>query len=201
MAELYTKTSSGVERINVSVPKIEERVTNLENNKLGKTEKAASALVADSATKATQDDNGNVINTTYATKTEVTSGLAGKAPTSHTHTISNIADLQTQLDDLAVDTWKDNQGNWYRVWSDGWIEQGGIVYETGSYTIISFHKPFVRLPFRAVYSLGQQKGVYPPIYNWTCVTDSFTNSTMSIFVKDGGNYIRTGPGFWYACGY
>lgn len=30
MAELYTKTSSGVERIDVSVPKIEERVTNLE---------------------------------------------------------------------------------------------------------------------------------------------------------------------------
>lgn len=186
MTELYTKTSSGVERINISVPKIEERVTNLENNKLGKTEKAASALVADSATKATQDANGNVINTNYATKTEVTSG---------------IADLQTQLDDLAVDTWKDNQGNWYRVWSDGWIEQGGIVYETGSYTIISFHKPFVSLPFRAVYNLGQQNGAYPPIYNWTCIIDSFTNSSMSIFVKDGGNIIRTGPGFWYACGY
>lgn len=48
---------------------------------LGKTEKAVSASTADttaSATKATQDANGNVITDTYATKTEVTEGLSGK---------------------------------------------------------------------------------------------------------------------------
>lgn len=82
MTELYTKTSGGVERIDVSVPKIEERVTNLENNKLGKTEKATSALVADSAIKATQDANGNVIHTTYATKTGLDAALADKADSS-----------------------------------------------------------------------------------------------------------------------
>lgn len=74
MTELYTKTSSGVERIDVSVPKIEERVTNLENNKLGKTEKAASALVADSASsieganvKGTVANATNAVNATNAT--------------------------------------------------------------------------------------------------------------------------------------
>lgn len=36
---------------------------------LGKTAKAASATTADSATKATQDGNGNTIASTYATKT------------------------------------------------------------------------------------------------------------------------------------
>lgn len=48
---------------------------------LGKTAKAVSAGTADtagSATKATQDASGNVITSTYATKTEVTSGLSGK---------------------------------------------------------------------------------------------------------------------------
>ena len=48
---------------------------------LGKTAKAASATTADSATKATQDASGNVITSTYATKT----ALSG---------------LQTQLDTL-----------------------------------------------------------------------------------------------------
>lgn len=43
-----------------------------DNYYLGKTDKAVSA------TKATQDANGNVIPDTYATKTEVTTGLAGK---------------------------------------------------------------------------------------------------------------------------
>lgn len=45
------------------------------------------------ATKATQDGTGNVIATTYATKTEVTQGLAGKANISHTHTVSQITDM------------------------------------------------------------------------------------------------------------
>lgn len=35
---------------------------------------------------------------TYATKNELTSGLAGKANTTHTHTISQISGLQTELD-------------------------------------------------------------------------------------------------------
>lgn len=42
---------------------------------LSKTGKAVNASAAD---KATRDANGNVITSTYATKTEVTSGLSGK---------------------------------------------------------------------------------------------------------------------------
>ena len=45
--------------------------TDASNTYLGKTAKAASATKADSATKATQDGNGNTITTTYATKTEL----------------------------------------------------------------------------------------------------------------------------------
>ena len=69
---------------------------------LGKTAKAASATTADTATsatsalnatKATQDASGNVITTTYATKSEVNTGLAGKANNSHTHTKSQITDF------------------------------------------------------------------------------------------------------------
>lgn len=40
---------------------------------------ATSATTANSATKATQDASGNVITTTYATKNELSDGLAGKA--------------------------------------------------------------------------------------------------------------------------
>lgn len=61
---------------------------------------------ATSAIKATQDANGNVITSTYATKTELNtakSGLQtsinGKANSSHTHTIANITNLQTTLDE------------------------------------------------------------------------------------------------------
>ena len=42
-----------------------------ENGKVAKAVAADSAITADSATKATQDGDGNVISTTYATKTEL----------------------------------------------------------------------------------------------------------------------------------
>ena len=76
---------------------------NTVDTKLGKTEKAASAKTADTATasvtatKATQDASGNIITSTYATKTEVTQGLAGKANASHTHTTAQVTGLDTAL--------------------------------------------------------------------------------------------------------
>lgn len=39
-----------------------------------------------------------VASSTYATKTELTSGLAGKANTSHKHAIADVTDLQSALD-------------------------------------------------------------------------------------------------------
>ena len=48
---------------------------------VGNASNADHATSAASATKATQDGAGNVIADTYATKTEVTEGLAGKQPT------------------------------------------------------------------------------------------------------------------------
>lgn len=59
-----------------------------------------------SATKATQDASGNVITSTYATKTELTNGLAGKAASSHTHAISDVTNLQTALDSKLSTTGK-----------------------------------------------------------------------------------------------
>ena len=57
------------------------------------TENAVHAGYADNATKATQDGSGNVITDTYATKTALSSGLAGKSDTGHTHTKSQITDF------------------------------------------------------------------------------------------------------------
>lgn len=70
---------------------------------LSKTGKAVSAGTADSAgtaTKATQDAQGNVINTTYATKTE----LSGKANTSHTHEQAQVTGLTEALAGKAAAT-------------------------------------------------------------------------------------------------
>ena len=54
-----------------------------------------------SATKATQDASGNVITSTYATKTELTNGLAGKANTATTLSGYGITNAYTKTE---VDT-------------------------------------------------------------------------------------------------
>lgn len=133
---------------------------------------ADTATTSVTATKATQDASGNIITSTYATKAEVAQGLAGKANASHTHTIANVTGLQADLttiresitnvsskvenvqakveDKLGVSTvhiigtWKSFGGNsWYRVWSDGWVEQGG--HGTGDTCI--FNKPFSNIEY------------------------------------------------------
>lgn len=67
---------------------------------LGKTAKANSAASADAATKATQDASGNVITTTYATKTE----LSGKLATTTYNADKATFALKTELTPLATKT-------------------------------------------------------------------------------------------------
>lgn len=75
-----------------------------DNYYLGKTAKAVSAGTADtagSATKATQDANGNVIPETYATKSELTSGLATKQPVGDYPTKSELDSAYLGINDKA----------------------------------------------------------------------------------------------------
>lgn len=70
-----------------------DSLTNAVNGKLGKTEKAASASTAD---KATKDGSGNNIVNTYATKNELTTGLAGKLSTTGKAKSAETADSATK---------------------------------------------------------------------------------------------------------
>ena len=79
--------------------------TDASSTYLGKTAKAASATSADSATKATQDGSGNVIATTYATKTELgnkadRSSLAAVATSGSYNDLSNKPTIPTNTNQL-----------------------------------------------------------------------------------------------------
>lgn len=70
-----------------------DTLTSTVNGKLGKTEKASSAGTAD---KATGDGAGNNIANTYATKNELTTGLAGKLDTKGKAESAKTADSATK---------------------------------------------------------------------------------------------------------
>lgn len=54
--------------------------------------------------------------------------------------ISNLAsdELYAVETPTIVETYSDAAGNWYRIWSDGWVEQGGDVYVSNAGVWVNF---------------------------------------------------------------
>lgn len=236
---------------------------------LGKTDKAESAKTADTATtsvtatKATQDASGNIITSTYATKAEVTQGLAGKAPKSHTHTIANVTGLQADLttiresitnvsskvdgigdtlsptyakkqaildacdqamnganpvhagdptlDEIKLalatiqaqlgqlesrryvkETGKSSDGtSWYRVWSDGWIEQGGTFTSSDNNGYpITLSKKMTTTNYHSTVTCGYYTA---SDYGFGHCYDKTTSGFKAVVIEPSGT--------WYVCGY
>lgn len=161
----------------------------------------------------------------YATNTQLTQGLAGKANTSHTHAVDDVTDLQVALDgkldstakadsakvaDTAnsvawanvtgkpsipnspkayiTETWHSG-ANWWRKFSDGWIEQGGYI-NVGYERDYTFNTPFKTTNHTLV---GSVNSPYPLIVQHN------TTTTFKMYLYDSSS--PTGNASWYACGY
>lgn len=242
---------------------------------------ATSATKATNATKASQDAAGNDIPTTYATKTEVTQGLAGKANSSHTHTSADVTDLSNVLKPYATtntmntelakkanashthtvsqitdmpnvvlkvnniapasggnvnlglhavatsgdyndlrnkpsmpatpnayitETWRDGS-QWYRKWSDGLIEQGGVIYTRKTSADVTFHKPFSG----SSYSISGHCDPFDMFSGHVSIVGRVLNRSsascglvMSVVRSDGGVVENSGYNWhvhWSAVGY
>lgn len=99
-----------------------------------------------------------------------------------------------------VETWKSNDGtSWYRKWSDGFIEQGGVLAPAVSKTVSFFinftdNLPHVNLGIISNRSEASYDSELHPI---TLTRTNFTVKNLS-----SPNNTATGAGaYWYACGY
>lgn len=100
------------------------------------------------------------------------------------------------------ETGKSSDGtSWYRVWSDGWIEQGGYVSNSGSgdstqNVSVSFHVSFSGTDYVFIRStmLGEESTGNLAVTGYK----SKSASSVSVALR-GTTYVK---GFdWYACGY
>lgn len=90
-----------------------------------------------------------------------------------------------------------NRTEWYRVWNDGWKEQGGLI--TGAKTILTFSKPFSNTNYSIQISVSD---VSPT--DWHLSADSWNNKTstnVTIYIAYNGAQQGTSPANWYACGF
>ena len=95
--------------------------------------------------------------------------------------LSNVS----QNIDYVVDSYSDDNGNWYRVYKSGWVEQGGHGFGT-----VTFLKPFANAKYTAVCSTVFNQGNYSTRY------EAIQNKqTTTIVVPD-----RYNGADWYAFG-
>ena len=98
----------------------------------------------------------------------------------------------TEVVHVIVETYK-NGDNWYRVYDDGWVEQGGRVNATTAGTDVTLLREFENNDYTVI----------------ACSATSSTASTINVFaVPKNVAEITVGSGFsvaypvhWYACGY
>jgi hypothetical protein len=101
-----------------------------------------------------------------------------------------------------VETWKSSDGlSWYRKWSDGWIEQGGVTDAAStSSKSLTFNTPFTNIPNvqltgvksingTSTGSIGDGSG---------CMAVNNVTKTNFGYISTSGQNIKC---FWYACGF
>lgn len=141
----------------------------------------------------------------YGVVTNVGSTDVANISTGLAQAETRISSLETNKVDKAGNAWVvesyRNDTQWYRVWSDGWIEQGGNPKNSlwGSSTTINFFKPFADTNYIIVAGTRAADG------ETQCggtATFSRTKTTTSIVivVNNWSNNYRGVYGEWYACG-
>lgn len=194
--------------------------------KLNATAKAVSAGTADSATKAAQDGSGNVISSTYATKSEVTSGLSEKlgktekassANTADEVTWAGVTDKPSFATVATTGSYKDlldkpaipsspkayvtqavrSGKSWCRIWSDGFVEQGGFSDSPyGTNITVTLIKPLTTTSYTILIGSigGGESGV-------RISPDNQTKTSFVTYRYYTGNNRTSGTLYWEALGY
>jgi len=110
-----------------------------------------------------------------------------------------MTDLNAKVDkadlspvDVVVETYV-NGTSWYRIWSDGWIEQGGFATRSAATQTVTFPKAFAdtnyNIQISARHTTDSTDG-RPPLIRGRTKTDF----TLNIYTSYEGAY-------WLACGY
>ena len=106
----------------------------------------------------------------------------------------NAGRIAEQINDIKaiphiIESYQNGQ-SWYRVWSDGWCEQGGITNFEGTNKEVLFLKPYRDVNYTVTMALGVQNdtGIWgSEIACWDRTATGFTTRRANVL--------------WHACGY
>ena len=196
--ELYTNENGTPKAVEGKAPAIIERVEALDTALAGKAPMSHTHTVSQitdmpkvvfSVNDVTPDDNGNV-----------NLGLHAVATSGNYNDLSNKPTIPATPKAYVTETWTGHNG-WYRKYSDGWIEQGGLVSGVlgKENFVVNYPTPFGAVPtFQFTQpTLGAECGFVYRLATRTPTTTTLTNfSGYSTHGENQMGYID-----WYACGY
>lgn len=92
-----------------------------------------------------------------------------------------------------------NGTSWYRVYSDGWIEQGGFIDIGSSRVTVTFLKPFINTTYNIQASISD--GSPADYAEVACSWNDKTTSSVTFYFGFNGTASSTTSCDWRACGY
>lgn len=96
---------------------------------------------------------------------------------------------------VVVETYDDGNGNWYRLWSDAWVEQGGVLPESASATVslmVSMRDTNYNIGVQ--WNGGKSGNFYPSDFQ-------IKNITKSAFETNARTNGSVRAYWWRVCGY
>lgn len=120
----------------------------------------------------------------YAKKTDLNSYATTSSLSSYIKT--------STLKSYVTETWQSGT-SWYRKYSDGWIEQGGVVSAPSNSTVTTFHNPFKNTNY-TIFASPRVNGNF-----WTVPACAYPESSSSF--RHGVYGGSSDDMSWYACGY
>ena len=95
-----------------------------------------------------------------------------------------------------VESWQSGT-SWYRIWNDGWIEQGGVMTGSATSKTITLNTPFTTTNYTVMTTEREIGSTDTDGVDFTCMVRSVTTTSFSCSTVSGASR----NSFWYACGY
>lgn len=104
--------------------------------------------------------------------------------------------------DLVVDAYREEDGNWYRVYKSGWVEQGGVTSKIADYgtLTVTLLKPYLDANYTVSWGVWRSGLTDDAQYNSNVVGNNTTKTSSSFQLYNRGNADGGRLVSWIACG-
>ena len=184
----------------VKIERIDDLITELANLSTSITELNQSFTDFKALTNATLENFQETVNEEFS---EMQTSLNNQFSTMQTSINSQISSIQTTIGQMryVIEYWQEGT-EWYRVWSDGWIEQGGFVGSPANAgSAVNFKKSFQTSNYSFIVTGTGNSDERTSVLNRRSAMGWIYDNTRAYVCSTAGTEQSTTAVRWFACGF